>query len=162
MTSYRKYEIRDSEVQEIMRKPPHTFIAQGNIIILFVLGIAFYFLNSIPIYERKTPCFEIVETIPARNQPDSTRTALLLNDGTSIKVNPDQSAKVYINYPHVTPNGYLSGRIDSIGYARQKTPVIYFKAGRSNLALQKGMTGHLEIIIKKKTFFAMLLDRFKL
>lgn len=54
-----KYELRSAEVQEVMNKPPHTFITWGNTIILLILAAALYIFNKVklPIREQLPSSF---------------------------------------------------------------------------------------------------------
>ena len=153
---HNKYELRNSDVQKIMRKPPHAFIARGNILILLLLFVAFYFLNKFPLYEKETTHFEIANIYTGTDLKGSVKIVLLLNNGISKNVKQNQAAKLFIN------NMKFNGRVDSIGYTPYKAPVIYFKGSQSGTMLQQGMIGYMEIIIREKTFLSMLLDRFKI
>lgn len=157
-----KYELRNNEVQEIMRKPPHSFVAHGNMGMLAILLVAFYLLNTFPLYERETTHFEISRIDTGNHQNDSIVLVLALNNGISKDVQPDQSAKITVNNLEFNKEDHLDGKIYRIGHTQYNVPVLYVKCGRKALNAQKGMIGNLEIIIKERTFLSLLTDRFKL
>jgi hypothetical protein len=156
-----KYELRSSDAQEIMRKPPRAFIARGNILILSALLVAFYFLNTIPLYKKEAIHCEIAHTNEIINRDDSSIIALSLKVNIPENVKRNQPARLFINNIKVTKDSFLMGRIDSIGYSPSEGPMLFFKCGREGLIVQAGNIGNIEIILKKETLLSMLLDRFR-
>lgn len=157
-----KYELRNNEVQEIMRKPPHSFVAHGNMGMLAILLLSFYLLNKFPLYERETSYFEIARIDTGNHETDSVILVLSLNNGIAKSVKPDQAAKIAINNMTFNNEGQLDGKIYRIEHTQYNAPVLYVKCGHKAINAQKGMIGNLEIIVKKRTFLSLLIDRFKL
>ncbi|WP_205510386.1 hypothetical protein [Longitalea arenae] len=157
-----KYEIRNNEVQEIMCKPPHSFIAYGNRVMLFILLVAFYLLNRFPLYMRETTHFQIAGIETAGHENDSVVLVLALNNSISKEVKPDQAAKIAVNNLKFNDKEHMNGKICRIDHTQYNAPVLYVKCDRTAINTKKGMIGNLEIIIKERTFLSMLVDRFQL
>jgi len=160
--TFNKYELRNREAQEIMAKPPHAFISRGNIAVMIILLASFYFINTFPLYERELAHFEITGIDTDTKKPDSIKLVLSLNNGISKNVKAHQAAKISVNNLNFNNAGFLHGQVDSIGHTQYNAPILYFTCSSAGLSSQKGMIGNIEIIIKKKTFFRMLLERVKM
>jgi len=156
-----KYELRSEEVQEIMRKPPHMFITKGNILILSLLSIAFYFLNRFPLFEKELVPVEVTNVYKDVNQNKNIKIALALNTTISKNVRQNQTAKLLINNIKSNTGEILDGKIDSIAYTSYNVPILYFESNQLSAMPKQGMIGKIEIITKKKTFISMLLERFR-
>jgi|RhiMetdeSRZDD1v2_1073273.scaffolds.fasta_scaffold20859_2 hypothetical protein len=129
-----KYELRSSDVQEVMSNPPHSFIAWGNTLILLLLITGMFCLNRITIPYRIILPFQLTK-VESSLYADTNQKFALLIDGSYLQNNSNHQP-VSITFESYPSNlyGTIKTIIDTVILYNNKNYVFVksFKSGTVN------------------------------
>jgi hypothetical protein len=110
-----KYEIRSTEVQEVMNRPPHAFITWGNTIILLILISAVLILNRIklPLKEHLPASFDHIGTPFNKNNGVSQLLVFSVNAKMPGTVKINQKAVINLAGAGMADMGDVFATLDS-------------------------------------------------
>lgn len=159
-----KYEQRSTDVQEVMRKPPHSLITWGNTIILLILIIGIWLLSIIKLPDKITIPFQLIE-IPSINVSGKIF-ALNINSNFSPQIKNHQSVSItFESYPS-NIYGTIKTEIDTIVEYQNKKCIVLksfetdLKKNNSNkIILQPTMLGNATIKIGNTNLIIMIKKR---
>lgn len=156
--SDKKYELRSSEVQEIMIKAPHLFISWGNMVVIGVVVSAICLLNRLTL-DKRIPMAITVVGVNVRAGEPGPALALALNTPLPRGVKVIRQARLQLSDRRPGHLLLLTGSIDSIGSNPFGAPVIRFRSTGPYRPVGLGMIGSLEVVAEKRTLVSMFLDR---
>lgn len=150
-----KYEIRSTEVQEILNKPPNTLIIFGNLFIILIICIILGIISQIQIPNKIR--------IPFRLNVTSNSISILPNILVPKGVKSKQ--RIYISfesYP-IEKYGSIESKIDTIITSNKVTYLFTNNIKTSMISntnkiilLQNNQLGVLEITLGTKNIFSIM------
>lgn len=120
-----KYELRSSEVQEVMNKPPAFFISWGNLIIMLVIAAAVMVISTITV----SVTARLPGTIRATAAPGNT-IAVAVSVPLSSDIQKGQRVRISLVNPGYAGMGRLEGTIDAV-VANENEPGLLIHAKRN-------------------------------
>jgi hypothetical protein len=158
-----KYQLHNDVVQQIMNNPPHVLITWGNTVILLILGILFFVLNTFRIHEKATLSIRIGPPAQDRSGTHGNDLVLLSNMPLPQKVKEGQWARLsIISSVRSTRQSITEGSIHRVTTDQYDAPVIHFSSQEPHFQGQPGMIGTLQIKIDDRSLLSMLLDKLRL
>lgn len=164
---YNRYELRSTEVQEVMNKPPSLLISWGNSLIVLIIVLAMIAINKVEM--------PVKEHLPARYekqvsalQPDvrgaTGKIIFSLSTSLPASIKIKQPVKVILDNPGFENMGALHTTIDSVWTSAGKT-FILLNSGNEKLITNngrvlyppEGMIARLDIVTGRMNVFRFLM-----
>lgn len=165
-----KYQLRSSEVQEVMNKPPNAIITWGNSFIVLTILTMFFLSTKLTLPEKFFESFEIEKIMNAKSNDSTIYMELSISGKFSSSIKKGNDAYLEIEHFSKVQEERIFCKIDSVNFTGND--IHYFVLIRSQeignytitengtkLHLKEGMFGTIQIITGNKSIFNSLKNR---
>jgi hypothetical protein len=149
-----KYELRNNDLHELMRKAPHLFIVWGYFFVFIFLIASLSLLNRFEITEIKNIPIRVINISRSPSVVDSIRLTLGVHDTNLLS--PAQVIDLQFSKNSVEKK--LKGEIIKIVSRDNFESLLYVVVKKTSSEIKFNMIGNAQVTIQKTTLISDLID----